>query len=136
MAAEKWLYLGVRDNGAGKKVYGWRDVNEAELFFSKAPRHVIVGSLYELPVERKGDTVSVTLSRARFLHQHEDDVIRRTLQAEHRMHLTHLDAVAAASRGALADLDSLTIGELRELMHRQPVARRRALMVLLLERLR
>lgn len=135
-ALERWVYAGRREAKGGGLVGLWLDPDGIELAF-KGP-HRSIGSVYEVSVDRVDGAVRAGVKGARWLQADGEDERAARWELEDRAAYTEdtaRKAEAALKRDAGANLDGLTVGDLRRLVITAPAARRTALIAVVLQRI-
>lgn len=131
-----WLYLGLHFNTeTGAKFYCWEDMEGQEHVFDAEPKHAIPGCRYELTTLGEGANLSIILGSHKFKDRLPDDPRRASIMADHRTQEAVAGAWKVAKEGIAADLDIMTLGEVRAKLQRLPTPHRRALLAVVLTRI-
>jgi hypothetical protein len=136
--SELWIYIGRRFDPVDKKIcYAHLDAEQRQLNYNKKIVGDVIGGQYEVKVDRTGDGASVT--RGTYAYKGYAPAI-----ANHRAEWLAQDVAAQVQKDthdrerkdAGEQLDSLTVGQLREVAKRMLPQQRRALLAHLLSVLR
>lgn len=135
---ERWTYMGRRVASGGKKLgHEWQTPSGDPVFYDKLQGHVI-GGVYELDVSRTDDNIVVKLA-VRFTGKaDENDVDERTVnkwRADDAAATVEVQQRAIEKKFGGPQLETMTIGQLKRALVRQPSFRRRAVAATVLDML-
>lgn len=116
---ELWTYLGERYS-QGKLYACWQDADGHERYYDKK-RNGIIGSQYELEVERTDEKVLVIFGTKRHRGQKDEPGVVGKWRAESAAAnaAEASDKLEAKLLKENSDLDAMTLGELRAMMRRR-----------------